>query len=95
MNLNKTIWDTTTLTRHVVVNRLALDGQHCGYVVRRDYGSLGVGSIAHNVNTLDIDGDDYWDWTMVGAITKKINRLNEEIKSLEDLKAKEINYERR
>ena len=88
-NLNRPIWEVDTLNRFITVTPLSLEGEIVGYSVRRDV--EGSPLYKHNVPTLDIDGCDHWDWSLVGAVDKKINNLKEEIKSLQEWKESNTN----
>jgi len=83
-NINRPIWKVDTLSKFVIVAPLSIEGKIVGYSIRRDV--KGSPLYRYGVNTLDIDGDDNWDWSLKGAVDKKINNLREEIKSLQEWK---------
>ena len=84
-NMNRPIWEVASINRFVIVGILSLEGEIVGYNAREE-DCLSVNY--YNINTLDVNGCDHWDWTLKGAIDKKIVKLNEEIKSLQRWKSR-------
>jgi len=83
-NMNRLVWNVDSLNRFVTVFPLIIKDEVVGYSIRRDV--EGSSLCKYNIPTLDIDGCDHWDWTLEGAVDKKINNLKEEIKSLQEWK---------
>jgi hypothetical protein len=84
-NINRPIWEVDTLYRFIIVNPLSLEGGIIGYSIRRDVKELPP--YIYSVNTLDIDSADNWDWSLKGAVDKKINKLHKEVEALQEWEA--------